>query len=184
MQNGTKNVMKASLKKLIQNAPLSKITISDIAADCGISRMTFYYHFDDIYDLVEWSVLSDAQESSRGHVSTDTWENELASIFKIAYLNKDFYLALFNSMDRALAEKYLLRYTQKVATRIVAENINVAAATEENKARFAEYYSYAMMGVISCWVSTGMQENPMHIAKSLCNLIKSGIVASIKTDDD
>ena len=176
--------MKASLKKLIQNAPLSKITISDIAADCGISRMTFYYHFDDIYDLVEWSVLSDAQESSCGHVSTDTWENELASIFKIAYLNKDFYLALFNSMDRALAEKYLLRYTQKVATRIVAENINVAAATEENKARFAEYYSYAMMGVISCWVFTGMQENPMHIAKSLCNLIKSGIVASVKTDDD
>ena len=176
--------MKASLKKLIQKRPLAKITISDIAKDCGISRMTFYYHFKDIYDLVEWCITSDAHESSEGNILKDTWENELTTILKMASINKEFYLALFNSMDRALVEKYLLRYTSSVANRIVNENIVDANATYENRTRLAEYYSYALMGFISCWVSGGMNENPVHISKSISKLIKSGIVESVKLTED
>ena len=45
MSDITKHVLKASLKHMLLKKPLNKITISDIAEDCGISRMTFYYHF-------------------------------------------------------------------------------------------------------------------------------------------
>lgn len=54
MSQTTKRAIAASLKKLLETTPLSKITIADIAEDCCISRMTFYYHFQDIYDLVKW----------------------------------------------------------------------------------------------------------------------------------
>ena len=180
MSSSTKNTMKASLKSLIKNKPLSKITISDIAEDCGISRMTFYYHFKDIYDLVEWSIMSDAQLSSEGNVVTDTWEDELITIFKMARLNKEFYLALFNSMDRELAERYILRYTDSVAARIVAEATCGIDASDENKKRMADYYSHAIMGIISCWAMCGMQESPEYISMCLKNLILGGISKSIK----
>ena len=49
----TKRALEESLKRLLLTKPLNKITIADITSDCGISRMTFYYHFQDIYDLVE-----------------------------------------------------------------------------------------------------------------------------------
>ena len=55
MSQVTKRALEASLKKLLLEKPLHKITVSDITDDCGINRMTFYYHFKDIYDLVEWS---------------------------------------------------------------------------------------------------------------------------------
>ena len=55
MTNATKAALEASLKKLLLKKPLDKITINDLTTDCGISRMAFYYHFKDIYDLVEWS---------------------------------------------------------------------------------------------------------------------------------
>ena len=55
MSDLTKRALEQSLKNLLLQKPLHKITISDIADDCGINRMTFYYHFKDIYDLVEWS---------------------------------------------------------------------------------------------------------------------------------
>lgn len=45
---------------------LDKITINDIAEDCGINRMTFYYRFKDIYDLVEWSCVEDAAKALDG----------------------------------------------------------------------------------------------------------------------
>ena len=57
MQNITKTALEASLKKLLLKKPLDKITIRDLTEDCGISRMTFYYHFKDIYDLVEWTTI-------------------------------------------------------------------------------------------------------------------------------
>ena len=66
MPNRTKYDLEASLKKLLLQKPLDKITISDLTADCGISRMAFYYHFKDIYDLVEWVCLEDAQRALQG----------------------------------------------------------------------------------------------------------------------
>ena len=60
MSQITKYALENSSQNLLLQKPLDKITISDITDDCGISRMTFYYHFKDIYDLVEWSCFEDA----------------------------------------------------------------------------------------------------------------------------
>ena len=57
MSQVTKRALESSLKKLLLEKPLHKITVSDITDDCGINRMTFYYHFKDIYDLVELSLI-------------------------------------------------------------------------------------------------------------------------------
>ena len=59
----TKRALEQSLKNLLLQKPITKITINDIAEDGGINRMTFYYHFKDIYDLVEWSCEEDARKA-------------------------------------------------------------------------------------------------------------------------
>jgi len=66
MSQTTKRALEASLKNLLLKKPLNKITINDIAKDCEINRMTFYYHFKDIYDLVEWSCIEDARKALEG----------------------------------------------------------------------------------------------------------------------
>ena len=48
----TKRALEESFKRQLSTKPFAKITVADIAQDCGISRMTFYYHFKDIYDLI------------------------------------------------------------------------------------------------------------------------------------
>ena len=60
MSQITKKALAPSLKNLLLKKPLNKITINDITDDCGINRMTFYYHFKDIYDLAEWACLQEA----------------------------------------------------------------------------------------------------------------------------
>ena len=54
MSEVTKRALEQSLKNLLLKKPLTKITINDITEDCGINRMTFYYHFKDIPDVVEF----------------------------------------------------------------------------------------------------------------------------------
>ena len=51
MSDLTKKALGASLKKILLQKPLEKITITDLTNDCGVNRQTFYYHFHDIYDL-------------------------------------------------------------------------------------------------------------------------------------
>lgn len=64
MSEITKHALAQSLKKILAKKPLNKITISDITEDCGINRMTFYYHFKDIYDLAEWTCIDETKKSS------------------------------------------------------------------------------------------------------------------------
>lgn len=54
MSQTTKWAMAMALKRIMTQKPLSKITIADITEACGINRMTFYYHFQDIFDLIDW----------------------------------------------------------------------------------------------------------------------------------
>ena len=58
-----KSMIAESFRELMEYKPFHKITISDIANGCNISRMTFYYHFEDIYDLLRWTVESDVHAS-------------------------------------------------------------------------------------------------------------------------
>lgn len=48
MPDFTERAIKASFMKLLNERPLNKITVKDIADDCGISRNSFYYHFEDV----------------------------------------------------------------------------------------------------------------------------------------
>ena len=57
MSQMTKRALVASLKDLLAEKPLDKITVTDLTEHCGVNRMTFYYHFKDIYDLVEWACI-------------------------------------------------------------------------------------------------------------------------------
>ena len=82
MSQVTKRALEASLKNLLLQKPLSKITISDITEDCGINRMTFYYHFKDIYDLVEWSCQEDASKALAGNKTYETWQQGFLQLFK------------------------------------------------------------------------------------------------------
>ncbi len=66
MSQVTKRALAASLIKLLSQKPLDKVTVKDIIEDCGVNRQTFYYHFKDIYDLVDWNFLRARKRMIRG----------------------------------------------------------------------------------------------------------------------
>ena len=104
MVNQTKQALEASLKHLLLQKSLDKITISDLTKDCGISRMAFYYHFKDIYDLVEWSCLEDATRALAGKKTYSTWTEGLLQIFEVVYENKPFIMNAYRCISREQIE--------------------------------------------------------------------------------
>ena len=95
MSKITKNALSASLKKLLLQKPFDKITVTDITEDCGLNRMTFYYHFQDIYDLLEWTCQEDARKYLKNKKTYDTWQEGYLNIFYGALENKEFILNVY-----------------------------------------------------------------------------------------
>ena len=116
MSDLTKRALEQSLKNLLLQKPLHKITISDIADDCGINRMTFYYHFKDIYDLVEWSCQEDAAKALAGKKTYETWQQGFEQIFEAVLANKPFIMNVYHSVSREQVETYLYKLTYDLNT--------------------------------------------------------------------
>ena len=121
MTNITKKALEASLKKMMLKKPLDKITIRDITDDCGISRMTFYYHFQDIYDLIEWACVEDATAALQGKKTYDTWHEGLVQIFEAVLENKAFILNAYRCISREQMENFLFSVTYGLIRGVVDE---------------------------------------------------------------
>ena len=100
----TKRALEASLKKLLLQKPLNKITINDITEDCGVNRMTFYYHFKDIYDLVDWIMVEDAAKALEGRQSFENWTDAFLDILHQVQDNKVLVMNVYRSVSRGLLQ--------------------------------------------------------------------------------
>ena len=50
----------AALKRIMAQKPVEHVTVSEVAAACGVNRKTFYYHFHDVYELLKWMLEQEA----------------------------------------------------------------------------------------------------------------------------
>ena len=119
MPNTTKAALEESLKRLLLKKPLDKITITDITTDCGISRMAFYYHFKDIYDLVEWSCVEDGTKALQGKKTSESWTEGLTQIFEAVLENKPFIMNVYHSVRREKIESFLYKLTYQLIADVV-----------------------------------------------------------------
>lgn len=167
MSNTTKQALEASLKKVMLQKPLDKITISDITSDCGISRMAFYYHFKDIYDLVEWSCLEDAKRALQGKKTYDTWQEGILQIFEAVLENKPFILNAYHSVSREQIENYLFHLTYDLLKAVVEEKTAGMQIREEQKEFIANFYKYSFVGIMLDWIKQGMKEDYSEIVDNM-----------------
>ncbi len=179
MSQVTKRALEQSLKNLLLKKPLTKITINDIAQDCGINRMTFYYHFNDIYDLVEWSCLEDARKALEEKKTYDTWQQGFLQIFEAVQKNKPFVTNVYRCVHREQVEKYLKPLVDNLLLGVINEEAGQIAVREEDKKFIAQVYSYIFIGLMLDWIRDDMKEEPKKIVSRLATLIKGSVAVAL-----
>ncbi len=172
MSQVTKRALEQSLKNLLLKKPLNKITISDITEDCGINRMTFYYHFKDIYDLVEWACMEDAAKALREKKTHDTWQEGLLQIYYAVRENKPFIMNVYRCVDREQVERYLKPLADRLLMDVVEEQAVGMTVREEDKAFIARVYSYAFVGLLLDWIREDMKEEPKQLVQKLSMVLE------------
>ncbi len=180
MSNTTKIALEASLKKLMLQKPFDKITINDLTKDCGISRMTFYNHFKDIYDLVEWSCEEDGKQALQNNNTYDTWQEGLYQIFQAVLANKPFILNVYRTVSREQIENYLFGLTRDLIENVVEEKSVGREISLEDKLFIAGFYKYSFVGIMLDWIKQGMKEEPQIHVEKISLTVRGNIANSVR----
>ena len=180
MSNTTKIALEASLKKLMLQKPFDKITINDLTKDCGISRMTFYNHFKDIYDLVEWSCEEDGKQALQNNNTYDTWQEGLYQIFQAVLANKPFILNVYRTVSREQIENYLFGLTRDLIENVVEEKSVGREISLEDKLFIAGFYKYSFVGIMLDWIKQGMKEEPQILVEKISLSVRGNIANSVR----
>ena len=94
MRQSTKQALSETFKTLLEVRTIDKITVKDIVSKCGVNRQTFYYHFRDIYELMEWTLENDIREylSDISDFSEDSliieWKESIYHLYQFLYSRK------------------------------------------------------------------------------------------------
>lgn len=157
MASTTKESLGAALKQMLTVKPIDKITVKDLVEICGVNRQTFYYHFDDAYDLLEWVFEEDANRVLPSEVVYEHWRDDVMMFFKYLADNSVFALNIYNSNSRIYMLRYFKRRLQECIRSfaiIVSEGKNIDRTDFEF---VVEFYANGIVGLISQWLDLGMQ---------------------------
>ena len=98
MAHSTRNDLADALRQLLSDRSLDKITVQNIADAANVSRKTFYYHFQDVYDLLEW-MLEQHRTNLEPQVSDrNAWRTAVANLLDFCLENQAMIQNLFRSI--------------------------------------------------------------------------------------
>ncbi len=178
--NTTKAALGEALKKLALTKRLEKITINDLTSECGISRMAFYYHFKDIYDLMEWVCVEDGKKVLQDKKTYETWQEGMRQVFEAVLENKAFILNVYRSIGREKIESYLHKFTYDMIKEVVEEKCRGIEVAASHKAFIADFYKYGFVGIVLDWIGRGMKEDYEKIVENMGVMLHGNIARSIK----
>ena len=92
--NITKKALASALKELMEETSFRKISVGDICERCEMNRKSFYYHFEDKYDLVNWIFDTEVSSLLRDRRPDDQWEI-ITKVCSYLYGNRSFYCKAF-----------------------------------------------------------------------------------------
>ena len=180
MSQITKRALAASLKKLLAQKPLSKITIAHITEDCGINLMTFYYHFQDIYDLIDWICQEEGGRALQGRKDYKTWQEGFVALCHTVVENRPFIEGVYHSVQREQIENYLGRVVYGLLMDVVKELSAPYRVSLRDQEYITNFYKYAFVGVMLDWVRGGMKEPPEQVVGRVSQMTHGQLRSAIE----
>ncbi|BEP29302.1 TetR/AcrR family transcriptional regulator C-terminal domain-containing protein [Helicovermis profundi] len=167
MSDVTKKALAKSLKKIMLNKPLDKITINDITSESGFNRRTLYYHFQDIYDLLEWTLKTEISDILGKNKTYNTWQKGFLELLNYLNDNKKIILNIYATINRDYIESHLISDVTVLILNVINEVSSNLEVSDISKNKIAKFYEIALVGIILDWIKNKMETDPKVIVEDL-----------------
>ena len=176
----TKRAIETSFRDLLNDRPLHKITVADITDGCGVSRMTFYYHFEDVYDLLGWTWGDRAarafgrldcgakyQGGSESGVGKSDWQTGLLRLLNTLREDKPVVMNVYRSMGRGRIEDLVHPCAHALLLSEMGARAGGGCASCDDREFIVSFFEHAIVGTLIAWVEGGMRDDPRAIVRRI-----------------
>lgn len=167
MPNRTKEMLAESLMKLLARRTLDKITIQDIVDDCGYNRQTFYYHFHDIYDLIDWIFAAQTQELIEKCRACGSLDVGVEAVIAYMRENRRLILNVLRSVNGEKLLDNLYGSAQSIVLSALENHPGVQELSAEYRELVAEGFKYALAGLLIDWMRAGIPEDLVNKVRTM-----------------
>lgn len=151
----TKSALSAAMKELMARSPMEKIKIADIVERCNMNRQSFYYHFKDKYDLVNWIYYTDFFEEIQNSLGMQGWDL-IERICEFFYENRIFYSnALSVKGQNSFSE-----YFTEIMHPLIHSQLEEVYKDEMNHDFYATFFADAIRVSLTRWLLEGAKISP------------------------
>lgn len=161
----TKLQLAAALKTLMAQKSMDKITIAELTNICNIRRQSFYYHFEDIYDLMRWMIENEAISLLKQQEGALLWKEGLLQLFRYLEENRAVYLCALKSVGRDHIRRFFEADIYAIIHRTIeqlVENIGVRNNLDSfvDMEMLTHFYVVALAGIIESWLLGEIDRTP------------------------
>lgn len=178
----TKKALAASLKKVVETKPFSRVTVSELISDCGVNRKTFYYHFTDIYDLLKWTLEQEAFEVVKQFDLLTEYEEAICFVMDYVEKNSAFLCNIYHSLGREELKRFFYLDSIKIITALVNKGETTLQLTvpKELKEFLVQFYTEALAGVLLDWIVTHEKRDRDKTVIYISGIMRSAIPGALK----
>lgn len=162
----TKKALARTMKELMKQKSLSRISVGDICESCGMSRKSFYYHFRDKYDLVNWIFRTEFLEPVQAGAYDSGWEM-LSAMFNYLYSQQEFYRCAMEIEGQNSFREYF----SEVMTPIILSFSQDVFEGLKNPTFYITFISDAILVSIMRWLTEGAQIHPEEYTAQLREIL-------------
>lgn len=169
----TKMKMALALKELMETMSFDKITVSDITDKCDIHRQTFYYHFQDKHEILEWYVSRELFEPFLNGFNFENMYNKFNIFFTTMYENKKFYQSVLK-IDSANIIDFISKLIKGEFNNLMSDlgrSKNIPSSNESEI--FSEFFGYGLAGIAIQWAKEGMKKKPQELTGEIMYLVET-----------
>lgn len=161
----TKLQLAAALKILMAQKSMDKITIAELTSLCNIRRQSFYYHFEDIYDLLRWMIENEAISLLKQQEGALLWKEGLLQLFRYLEENRTVCLCALKSVGRDHLRRFFEADIYAIIHRTIeqlTENIGVHSNLDSfvDVEMLTHFYVVALAGMIESWLLGEIDRTP------------------------
>ena len=157
MSNLTTNALKKTFEEMLERQSLSKITIQQLVDKCGVGRNTFYYHYQDIYMLLE-DLLEDKKSILIEQIKNYETDEVFLMVFEYFIKYQNIIYHIQDSIDTRIIEKYLNEIFKMISYQYIEKNME-NITIDNNELKFViDFVSYAFTGMVINWFTNDFSE--------------------------
>ena len=148
MKSDTKQTIQASFRTLLLAKSLDKITVRDIVEDCGLTRNTFYYHYEDIYDLFDDYLDTQLETAIETLPADSSWDALLLKLLESVCETPQMGRHIFFSRKREAMRQYLHKVLSAVIDRYISDSMQGLLITADDRRLICDTCCHAIYGLI------------------------------------